>query len=138
MLADIGQGKAESMSRGMVVISPSLSYKITPSRCKQRAGSGGCYYDPITFDAITPQTAIISPGPGLQDHGVEETDEVSCHSYFCWSLTHFLPDPQIVGVSMKTTLNNKWLFIWCYSLEQYSILSQVMHVGLLQQRNSDR
>jgi hypothetical protein len=109
MLADTEQGKVESISEGTVVIPPSSFYKITPSRCKQRACSGGLYYDPVTFDAITPQTAIISPGPSLQDQWVEEADEVSCHSlpYFCCSLTHGLLDPQAIGVSMTTTLDNK-------------------------------
>lgn len=131
MLADIEQRKVESILEGMAAISPSSPDKITPSRCRSRKPSGGFYYDPITFDAITTQTAIIPPSPGLQDQEVEKADEVSCQSCLCWSLAHGLLDPQVIGVSMKTTLDNKWLFRWCYSLEQYSILSQVIHAGLL-------
>ncbi len=41
-------------------------------------------------------------------------------------------------MSTKSTSDNKWwLFRSCYSLEQYSVLSQVMHTGLPLRQNAD-
>ena len=58
-------------------------YKLTPSRCKLGKSSGGFYYDPMTFDAITTQTTSISPIPDPQDQDVGVADEVLCHCHFC-------------------------------------------------------
>ena len=67
-------------------------------------------------------------------------DEVSIASLlpFGSSGLRFL-DPQFVEVSETTTSDHKdYSYDVTYSLEQYSMLSQVMHVGQLLQLKTDR
>jgi len=92
-MADTEQRKVESISKSMVAISSSFSYKITPSRCKARNPCGGFYYDPMTFDATATQDATISTDPSIPDQEMEEVDEVSRCSCFCRSLTSGHLDP---------------------------------------------
>ncbi|KAH9022664.1 hypothetical protein EDB84DRAFT_1441149 [Lactarius hengduanensis] len=79
-------------------------------RCKARKSRGGFYYDPMTFDGTATQFETIFTDSVPQDKGVSN-----------------LWPPRFIDYSSEYEVPSDdewWLFMWCYSLEQYSILSQ--------------
>jgi hypothetical protein len=71
----------------------SESYKITRSRCKARNGSGGFYFDPVTFDTIVaPPGAVPADPESSEKDETEGVDEVLSRHCFVALLTPLL-DP---------------------------------------------
>jgi hypothetical protein len=58
-------------------------YEITRSRCKARNGSGGFYFDPVTFDSIIAPPGAVPAGPKRPEKDeTEGIDKVfSCYCF---------------------------------------------------------